>query len=170
MKLKTLAAAAVLAFGASSAFADDLTFDAGVIPVAPDEFYHLFDHPSVGMFTDTITFSISAGDLSSSANPLNVMLKGKNTSNIDGLSYTLWSGSSNLGTFAGNNTTWTQSLAAGDYTIKVTGNANGSHGGTYGFDMQLAAVPEPETYAMLLAGLGLVGFAARRRNTNEKFA
>jgi hypothetical protein len=26
-----------------------------------------------------------------------------------------------------------------------------------------AAVPEPETYAMLLAGLGLVGFAARRK-------
>jgi hypothetical protein len=28
----------------------------------------------------------------------------------------------------------------------------------------VAAVPEPETYALLLAGLGLVGFAARRRN------
>lgn len=27
----------------------------------------------------------------------------------------------------------------------------------------IAAVPEPETYAMLLAGLGLVGFQARRR-------
>ncbi|MDP2882121.1 MAG: choice-of-anchor I family protein [Azonexus sp.] len=27
----------------------------------------------------------------------------------------------------------------------------------------LAAVPEPETYAMMLAGLGLIGFAARRR-------
>ncbi len=26
-----------------------------------------------------------------------------------------------------------------------------------------AAIPEPETYAMLLAGLGLLGFAARRR-------
>ena len=26
-----------------------------------------------------------------------------------------------------------------------------------------AAVPEPETYAMLLAGLGLIGVAARRR-------
>lgn len=25
-------------------------------------------------------------------------------------------------------------------------------------------VPEPETYALMLAGLGLVGFAARRRN------
>jgi hypothetical protein len=25
------------------------------------------------------------------------------------------------------------------------------------------AIPEPETYAMLLAGFGLLGFAARRR-------
>ena len=29
----------------------------------------------------------------------------------------------------------------------------------------MAAVPEPETYAMMLAGLGMIGFAARRRNT-----
>lgn len=36
---------------------------------------------------------------------------------------------------------------------------------TSGNDMmvQISAVPEPETYAMFLAGLGLVGFAARRR-------
>lgn len=31
--------------------------------------------------------------------------------------------------------------------------------------VQVAAVPEPGTYAMLLAGLGLVGIAARRRNS-----
>jgi hypothetical protein len=29
--------------------------------------------------------------------------------------------------------------------------------------IDVAAVPEPETYAMMLAGLGLVGFAARRK-------
>lgn len=29
--------------------------------------------------------------------------------------------------------------------------------------VMVTAVPEPESYAMLLAGLGLVGFAARRR-------
>lgn len=29
-----------------------------------------------------------------------------------------------------------------------------------------AAVPEPETYAMFMAGLGLMGFIARRRKTN----
>jgi hypothetical protein len=28
----------------------------------------------------------------------------------------------------------------------------------------LAAVPEPETYAMLLAGLGMIGCVVRRRN------
>jgi len=31
-------------------------------------------------------------------------------------------------------------------------------------------VPEPETYAMLLAGLGLLGFAARRRKLKEAAA
>lgn len=30
--------------------------------------------------------------------------------------------------------------------------------------IQITAVPEPESYAMFLAGLGLLGFAARRRN------
>lgn len=45
-----------------------------------------------------------------------------------------------------------------------------SAGGTYAFlsawavsDGDVAAIPEPETYAMMLAGLGLVGTAARRR-------
>jgi hypothetical protein len=36
-----------------------------------------------------------------------------------------------------------------------------------GFD-NIAAVPEPETYAILLAGLGLLGFVQRRKNTNIK--
>jgi hypothetical protein len=35
--------------------------------------------------------------------------------------------------------------------------------GSPGFTQYAAAVPEPETWAMLLAGLGLVGFMTRRR-------
>jgi hypothetical protein len=39
----------------------------------------------------------------------------------------------------------------------------GAGGGAFGGDLAIAAVPEPETYGMLLAGLGVVGFLARRR-------
>ena len=30
-------------------------------------------------------------------------------------------------------------------------------------NLQVAAVPEPETYAMMIAGLGLMGFMVRRK-------
>ncbi len=33
--------------------------------------------------------------------------------------------------------------------------------------VEISPVPEPETYAMMLAGLGLVGFAAKRRNAKK---
>ncbi len=42
----------------------------------------------------------------------------------------------------------------------------GVSGGWYTPSFQTAPVPEPETYAMLLAGLGLMAFVARRRQRN----
>ena len=41
--------------------------------------------------------------------------------------------------------------------------SGGTMQGTYPITQTIAAVPEADTWAMLLAGLGLVGFAARRR-------
>ncbi|MDO9310599.1 MAG: FxDxF family PEP-CTERM protein [Nitrosomonas sp.] len=46
----------------------------------------------------------------------------------------------------------------------ATGGANGSS--VYADNFTITAIPEPETYAMLLAGLGLLGFTARRRKQN----
>ena len=44
----------------------------------------------------------------------------------------------------------------------ITTNSNGAQQLNV---LAIAAVPEPETYAMMLAGLGLIGFSARRRRT-----
>ncbi|MBL8503829.1 MAG: FxDxF family PEP-CTERM protein, partial [Rhodocyclaceae bacterium] len=43
--------------------------------------------------------------------------------------------------------------------------AGAYYGGTveYDFQFNVTAVPEPGSWALLLAGLGLLGFAARRR-------
>lgn len=55
-------------------------------------------------------------------------------------------------------------LAAGNYFYEITATvAPTAQGGSYLVSSTLAPVPEPETYALLLAGLGAVGFMVRRR-------
>jgi len=44
-------------------------------------------------------------------------------------------------------------------------NQGGNNIGALLDNVTVAAVPEPDTYAMVLAGLGLMGFVARRRKT-----
>jgi hypothetical protein len=57
-------------------------------------------------------------------------------------------------------------LLGGSYTLTFIGLATGSAGGAYSATLyaQTAPVPEPETLALMLAGLGIVGFVRRRRS------
>ena len=50
----------------------------------------------------------------------------------------------------------------GVYTGNGSPGPGLSHAALY-IDPPVTAVPEPETYVMLLAGLGLMGFVTRRR-------
>ncbi|WP_428503271.1 FxDxF family PEP-CTERM protein [Roseateles sp.] len=50
---------------------------------------------------------------------------------------------------------------AGNYTITVSGIANRNNS-FYTFNVDVSPVPEPSSYALLMAGLGVVGFMARR--------
>lgn len=54
-------------------------------------------------------------------------------------------------------------LSSGYYALKVDGRVLGAGGGAFGGDLTVSPVPEPQTWGMLLAGLGLVGMAARRK-------
>ena len=82
------------------------------------------------------------------------------------------------GTLTGGSTLSFTSLSAGTYTLTLSGTwtypstSSGllinTPGSVHLNDAVVTAVPEPESYAMLLAGLGLVGtIAIRRRNQNN---
>jgi hypothetical protein len=70
-------------------------------------------------------------------------------------------GTMDVWTLAGNN------LAAGDYYIRVDGKMVSNAGASFGGAVMLAPVPEPETYGMMLGGLGVLGFLARRRKAKQ---
>lgn len=58
------------------------------------------------------------------------------------------------------------SVVVGNWASNIQVNANHYFSAT-NVAGYVSAVPEPETYAMLLAGLGLVGFMARRRKNKS---
>jgi hypothetical protein len=169
--LKRLAAATLMLCATGGALADDQNWDIGAVPAAPG-YYAVVTH-AFGSFIDTISFVVSDGSLGVAANILPVA----DASDADGfsghisnLTYAIWQGSTNLGSYAGGMAVSHTSLLAGSYTLTVSGNADGNFGGSYGLNMAVTPVPEPATYGMLLVGLGLLGFAGKRRDaSNEKF-
>jgi len=63
-----------------------------------------------------------------------------------------------------------KNLKAGTYFFAVAGQHKGNLEGNYTFNLAstpakiVSSVAEPETYALLLGGLGLMGFIARRKS------
>lgn len=54
-------------------------------------------------------------------------------------------------------------LTADSYYLQVSGTVLASNDASYAGHLTLAPVPEPATYGMMLGGLGVLGFLARRR-------
>ncbi len=62
---------------------------------------------------------------------------------------------------------WDQPITGPVY-LNIGGVTSGSLGGIYSGSIEsIAVIPEPETYAMLLAGLGLMGAVVRRRSSRK---
>lgn len=71
-------------------------------------------------------------------------------------------------TFGGAPTVHNVNLGAGSYYYSVFGFANGAAAYSLNSAASAVTVPEPETYALLGAGLGIVGFVASRRRRDDR--
>ena len=169
MNFKSLVATAVIAVaGVTNSF--------GATTLSPSA---SFASTVAGNFTDSWTFNLgSASTVAASISNVAVSFGSFALGGITGFS-ALLNGVTplNLSSFTSNSgpvSASTQVLAtssnlpAGLFTLNVSGNAES--GASYGGSLSAAtvsAVPEPETFAMLLAGLGMMGAIARRRNKSD---
>jgi hypothetical protein len=160
MNWKHLAGLTLLAC-APAAQAGDHIFFAGPAPVAPETLFYSGLHDPE-FFTDTLYVEVRPEDLALPGGPRGLLVHSDFVHHIDGLVYSIWSGSELLATF-GDGGSWIDALGAGEYAVKISGQAVSVDGGSYGLSLQLAALPVPEPAAWLLLTGGLAVLALRRR-------
>lgn len=109
----------------------------------------------------TLSFDYSPREgVSKDSNPIKAFWNGTQVTQITG------SGINKVG----NNWMTVDFSVFGTGHDKLTFSAAGtsdSYGGSLDNVSLIAAVPEPETYGMMLMGLGLMGFIARRRRNDQ---
>jgi hypothetical protein len=165
--LKALAFAASLILTSLTANAA-VTKSADLDPSPDSEFYNFSSAGTVGKsFSDYLALSfIGERDLVAS-------LSGTSTRTIAFTAFNLVDSDLTTILSAGTFTNVGPRLAfggleslnsLGNYFIHIAGVSTGAAGYTGTISLE-SPVPEPETYAMMLVGLGLLGFAARRRNS-----
>ena len=161
-------AVAFAAFSLVSASAMSATYAIGTLPTAPASYTNLAT-VAVGAFTDTFTFTAPAATSTTFASASSVDLMP--FFNVGNLTLSLFTSANVLiasgvtGPVAGDDSTISAApLASGaSYYYRVTGTATGASGGFYALVASATPVPEPETYALMLAGVAAVGFVVMRR-------
>jgi hypothetical protein len=170
MKMKSFVLVAALALSAASAYAENKSYDITLTGPSPENAYtagFVGLHSVAGAFEDTFTFT---PDVSGFFKGSLVTTSSGKTSNINFTSATI-NGVSYAFSPTGDNEFGFSDLTfgTGPFILKLFGVAgpdlkpgtkiNASYSGT----LNISAVPEPATYGMMLGGLGLFGFIARRR-------
>lgn len=163
MKLKSMLAALALSAASVTGFA-------GTISWNPDySIGNFFGNYGPGTSTESFGFTV---DLPSYVSASAITISLPPISDFDFTSVTLDGTSfTNLGTVTVGGTeveSWAlgQTLInPGTHFLTVSGVSDGLKGGAFSGTINVSPIPEPETYALMLGGLGVVGFLARRRKS-----
>jgi hypothetical protein len=195
MRLKPIFAAVLSVFAigaqAGTAFVSQnggalaLVAETGIVPNAYQigalntSFSSLFvTLTSAGSFAEFADFSVPSGynmvNAAANTYTLSILLPPANTVTIGSIgsdfAMSIYGGVAAtpgplLGSVGAGGSLTNLGLSPGNYYLKFTGTAYGV-GGQYSAAINALPVPEPETYSMMLAGLGAFGFLARRRRKN----
>ena len=155
MKLKALALAALAIFAvgtAQASFPDDGNFT-GTFTVPAREAYENAYYFTLTDITTLYVTAIARYSDSPAGNYHSITLT--NFDNFDFNGYFEFSDVLTAHQFI--------NVAAGNYLYYFTGEVRGTLPTDISF--YSTSVPEPESYAMLVGGLGVLGFVARRRKT-----
>jgi len=123
-------------------------------PVSDGQFGTFLNPISRGTtFTDHLNFSLSGtSDIVGLLAVLHIPSFSATLTNTSGFSEAFSPGFYNL-----------DNLASGSYTMTFSGHSAARLGGIYGTLFSVSAVPEADTWLMLLIGAGLVAFQLRRK-------
>lgn len=161
MKLQSIVLAALLSTAFGGAMAADYTAPTAAMTFEDGNYSAGFKTThTTGLFTDTFTFSYSGLPGSAVGFAANV----KNSkSDINFFSATLNGQELDVMNFRADSKVFFEDLPVnGLLTLVIKGEAIGSASYAGTIDVT-SAVPEPTTYGMLMGGLGVMAFLARRR-------
>ena len=148
MKFKKLAIASAIALASTGSFAayGDIVFT--------DSFKGTFDSAGAGSFTwDAGTLGAGLYNFEASVTSTGNISISNGMFNSDG-----------LGNLTPKIVYGTGAFGGGDMKVSFDFLSGAKPGGSFGGALTItSAVPEPETYALMLAGLGVMGFIAMRR-------
>lgn len=149
-------------------------YDFGTLDASPSTLAVITFGQAGSQFEEYADFSIAeTSAVSGVANTYELSFLGISFLDIDNLLIDLWNdshpdGGALLASFAGNNVpSGLGVLGAGNYHLDISGSfGERAIGGRYSVTLAaVPAIPEPSTYALMLAGIGAVLFVARRRRT-----
>lgn len=168
IKLAALLAGYLVTAGAYATDTFTATYNIGPLGAIP-----YINTPTVtGTFSDKYNFSIaSSSSTAGTAVTIDLVLGENYGYHITGLDLDLFNSShawldGDMVTGADDaSVSLSETLAAGNYYFRVRGVADGATTNQGIYTFTAAAIPEAKTYAMMLAGLGLIGFTVVRRRS-----